>query len=45
LERGLKVDLVSLEQKYYPALRNFYQSVRNGDEQQIVLQPAGLAGN
>ena len=45
LERGLKVGLVSLEQKYYPALRNFYQSVRNGDEQQIVLQPAGLAGN
>lgn len=43
LQRGLKVELVSLEQKYYPALRNFYQSVRSGDEQQIVLQPGAVA--
>jgi hypothetical protein len=27
-----------LEQKYYPALRNFFQVVRSGDEEQIVLQ-------
>ena len=41
LERRLRSDLLSLEQKYYPALRNFYQNVRSGDEQQIVLQPGG----
>jgi len=43
LERSLRVDLVSLEQKYYPALRNFYQLVKNADEQQIVLQPQGVS--
>lgn len=43
LERRLRVDLISLEQKFYPALRNFYQTVRTGDEQQIVLQPGGAA--
>ncbi|HET8922857.1 MAG TPA: DUF3857 domain-containing protein [Candidatus Acidoferrum sp.] len=44
LERRLRRDLISLEQKYYPALRNFYQTVRTGDEQQIVLQPGGISG-
>ena len=39
LERHLTVDLISLDQKYYPTLRNFYQLVKNADEQQIVLQP------
>jgi hypothetical protein len=43
IERRLRSDLLSLEQKYYPALRNFYQTVRSGDEQQIVLQPGGVA--
>jgi Domain of Unknown Function with PDB structure (DUF3857) len=42
LERRLRSELISLEQKYYPALRNFYQTVRTGDEQQVVLQPAGI---
>jgi len=41
LERHLKSDLVMLEQKYYPAVRSFYESVRTGDEEQIVLQPMG----
>jgi hypothetical protein len=41
LERHLRCNLTFLEQKYYGALRNFYQSVRNGDDQQIVLQPLG----
>jgi hypothetical protein len=41
LERHLRSDILSLDQKYYPALRSFYQNVRSGDEQQIVLQPAG----
>ena len=44
LERHLKSNLTFLEQKYYGALRNFYQSVRSGDDQQIVLQPMGTSG-
>jgi hypothetical protein len=44
LERHLRSDLTILEQKYYSALRNFYQSVRSGDDQQIVLQPIGASG-
>jgi hypothetical protein len=43
LQRHLKSQLEMLEVKYYPALRNFYQAVRTGDEQQVVLQP-GIAG-
>jgi hypothetical protein len=39
VDRKMRSDLISLEQKYYPALRNFYQAVRTSDEQQIVLQP------
>jgi hypothetical protein len=43
LERHLRSNLTFLEQKYYGALRNFYQSVRSGDDQQIVLQPMGTS--
>ena len=43
LERHLTVELAFLEQKYYPTLRNFYQLVKNADEQQIVLQPLGVS--
>lgn len=39
LTRKLNIDVVLLEPKYYPALRNFFQIVRTGDEEQIVLQP------
>lgn len=39
LSRKLTVDILLLDQKYYPALRNFFQVVRTGDEEQIVLQP------
>jgi hypothetical protein len=39
LQRTLNIDLLFLETKYYPALRNFFQVVRTGDEQQILLQP------
>jgi len=45
LERLLRLDIIYIEQKYYPTLRNFYQAVRNGDEQQIVLQPGGAAAS
>jgi Domain of Unknown Function with PDB structure (DUF3857) len=40
IERHLTNDVVMLEPKYYPAVRNFYQAVRTGDEEQIMLQPA-----
>jgi hypothetical protein len=30
-----------VETKNYPVLRNFYQIVRTGDEEQIILQPMG----
>jgi hypothetical protein len=43
LERRLRVDLINLEQRYYPTLRAIYQTVRTGDEQQIVLRPGGAA--
>jgi hypothetical protein len=36
--RKLNCDVVLLEQKYYPALRKFFEGVRNSDEEQVVLQ-------
>jgi Domain of Unknown Function with PDB structure (DUF3857) len=39
LSRKLWVDILMLQPNYYPALRNFFQAVRSGDEEQIVLQP------
>jgi hypothetical protein len=41
LTRKVRVDMVLLPVKYYPTLRDFFQTVRKGDEQQIVLQPGG----
>ena len=41
LTRKLHIDVLLLEQKYYPTLRAFFQIVRKGDEQQLVLQPGG----
>ena len=37
--RVLNVDVLLLDSKYYMALRNFFQVVRTGDEEQVVLQP------
>jgi Domain of Unknown Function with PDB structure (DUF3857) len=45
LTRKLTVDLLMLESKYYPALRNFFQVVRTGDEEQIVLQPGAASAS
>jgi hypothetical protein len=45
LSRKLKVDLLLLDQKYYAALRNFFQVVRSGDEEQVVLQPVGASAS
>jgi len=42
LTRKLTVDILMLEQKYYPALREFFQVVRSGDGQQIILQPGEI---
>jgi hypothetical protein len=45
LTRQLKVDFMILDTKYYPALRIFFQSVRTGDEEQIVLQPGSATAS
>jgi hypothetical protein len=45
LRRKLNVNFLLLEQQYYPALRNFFQAVRSGDEEQVVLQPATVAAS
>jgi Domain of Unknown Function with PDB structure (DUF3857)/Transglutaminase-like superfamily len=39
LTRKLRLNLVLLETQYYPGLRDFFQMVRKGDEEQIVLLP------
>lgn len=43
MTRRLAWDFLLLDAKYYPALRQFFQTVRTGDDQQIVLQPAATA--
>jgi len=45
LNRSLNVDILLLDQKYYPALRNFFQVVRTVDEQQVILQPAAASAS
>lgn len=47
IKRRLNVDFVLMDQKFYPPLRSFYQTVRTGDEQQIVVKTpaASAAGN
>jgi hypothetical protein len=37
--RKLNIDVLLLETKYYTALHNFFQIVRSGDEEQVILQP------
>jgi hypothetical protein len=43
--RFLNVDLIMLESKYYPALRNFFQVVRTNDDAQVILQPASATAS
>jgi hypothetical protein len=43
--RKLNFDLLILDVKYYPALRNFFQIVRTGDEEQVVLQPGSASAS
>lgn len=42
LTRNLNINALVLEAKYYGALRKFFQTVKTGDEQQIVVQPGGI---
>jgi len=45
LTRKLSFDVVLVDQKYYTALRNFFQTVRTADSEQIVLQPGEIHAN
>jgi Domain of Unknown Function with PDB structure (DUF3857) len=45
ITRSVRSDLYILPKDTYPALRGFYQAVRSGDDQQIVLQPAAVAAS
>jgi hypothetical protein len=46
LTRVLRSELLMVDVKYYQALRAFFQNVRTGDEEQIILQPtAARAAN
>jgi len=39
LSRNLVLDLLLVDAKYYGSLRDFFQVVRTGDDEQIILQP------
>jgi Domain of Unknown Function with PDB structure (DUF3857)/Transglutaminase-like superfamily len=39
LSRRISLGLLLLKVSYYDQLRQFFQSVRNGDEQQVVISP------
>jgi hypothetical protein len=43
IARSVRSDLFLVPKETYPALRTFYQGVRSGDDQQIVLQPGAVA--
>jgi hypothetical protein len=45
IQRKLTWDFLLLDAKYYSALREFFQSVRAKDDQQIILLPAASASN
>jgi uncharacterized protein DUF3857 len=45
LNRSLSIDILLLDQKYYASFRNFFQIVRTGDEQQVILQPGGTTAS
>ena len=42
LTRKVTIDFLLLEQKYYGPLRAFFQLVRTGDGEQVVLQPGEI---
>jgi hypothetical protein len=45
LTRKLDISILLLETKYYSPLRSFFQGVRTGDDQQIVLQPGSAVSS
>ena len=45
LTRNLHIDTLLMDAKYYGALRKFFQTVKTGDEQQIVVQPGGISAS
>jgi hypothetical protein len=45
LTRVVRCDLVMVPKDAYPTLRNFFQAVKSGDEQQIVLQLGAAAAS
>ena len=45
LTRKLRINLMLLQTEYYAALRDFFQRVRKGDEQQIVLLPGAASSS
>jgi hypothetical protein len=45
LTRKLDINALSLETKYYAPLRSFFQIVRTGDEQQVVLATGAAAAS
>ena len=45
LTRNLDINTLVLDTKYYGALRKFFQTVKTGDEQQIVVQPGGISAS
>lgn len=42
LTRTLTIDAMGLDVKYYGALREFFQGIRTGDAEQIMLQPGDI---
>jgi Domain of Unknown Function with PDB structure (DUF3857) len=46
MARKLDVNSLTIDQKYYPPLRAFFQMVRASDEQQVIVEPdAAAVGN
>lgn len=45
LTRKLSIEMLLVDTKYYTALRNFFQVVRTGDDEQVVLEPIGITAN
>jgi hypothetical protein len=45
LTRLLRCNLMMVEQKLYPTLRAFFQTVRTGDEEQVIVQPGAAAAS
>jgi hypothetical protein len=45
MTRRVNLDLLMVDSKLYSTLRAFFQAVKTGDEQQIVLQPGATASS